>query len=135
MDEKAEIKAFFENAGFSVEDRDHFCYAYCKNLTPDEDPCTYLFVGKDLDAMGGSELPTSYDDKVYVELDKDGCVELMGIYRSLHDFIAIINAFAPPRPPHWETYPHAPVENWKHEVANDDTRLGYHEWAEARKGD
>jgi len=33
---------------------------------------------------------------------------------------------------HWENDPHYPVDDWKAEVANDDTRLGYLDWVEAR---
>jgi hypothetical protein len=33
---------------------------------------------------------------------------------------------------HWEVHPDHPVEDWKDEVANDDTRLGYQEWVENR---
>ena len=29
---------------------------------------------------------------------------------------------------HWDVHPDYPVEDWKEQVANDDTRLGYHEW-------
>jgi len=29
---------------------------------------------------------------------------------------------------HWDEDPCWPVEDWKYEVANDDTRLGYHAW-------
>ncbi len=33
---------------------------------------------------------------------------------------------------HWKQHPGYPVEDWKLEVENDDTRLGYWEWVEAR---
>jgi len=29
---------------------------------------------------------------------------------------------------HWESDPRFPVSDWKYEVANDDTMLGYAEW-------
>lgn len=29
---------------------------------------------------------------------------------------------------HWPSHPDFPVESWKYEVANDDTRLGYREY-------
>lgn len=29
---------------------------------------------------------------------------------------------------HWENHPDYPLDDWKQEVANDDTRLGYHQW-------
>ena len=32
---------------------------------------------------------------------------------------------------HWDEHPQYPVEDWKYEVANDDTRLGYLEWVKA----
>lgn len=32
------------------------------------------------------------------------------------------------RPSHWDEDPDWPVADWKYEVANDDTRQGYHEW-------
>ena len=32
----------------------------------------------------------------------------------------------------WEPYPGHPVEDWRFEVANDDTRIGYWEWVEGR---
>lgn len=31
---------------------------------------------------------------------------------------------------HWDVDPDYPVEDWKAEVANDDTRLGYSDWIE-----
>jgi hypothetical protein len=33
---------------------------------------------------------------------------------------------------HWDSHPAYPVEDWKYEVANDDTRLGYKEWLKHR---
>jgi hypothetical protein len=43
----------------------------------------------------------------------------------------------PPRyntpPNHWAVLPEYPVEDWKYEVANDDTRLGYHAWVENQR--
>lgn len=33
---------------------------------------------------------------------------------------------------HWDEIPGHPVEDWRAEVANDDTRLGYHEWVAHR---
>ncbi len=35
-------------------------------------------------------------------------------------------------PSHWDEQPGAPVDDWRDEVANDDTRLGYLAWCEAR---
>jgi len=32
----------------------------------------------------------------------------------------------------WGEDPDFPVEDWQHGVANDETRLGYWEWVEAR---
>lgn len=37
------------------------------------------------------------------------------------------------QPSHWDVLPEYPVEDWKYEVANDDTRLGYAEWVENQK--
>lgn len=34
---------------------------------------------------------------------------------------------------YWTEIPGHPVEDWKNEVANDDTLLGYHEWVRARE--
>lgn len=31
----------------------------------------------------------------------------------------------------WAEHPCAPLEDWKFEVQNDDTRLGYWEWVDA----
>lgn len=33
---------------------------------------------------------------------------------------------------HWDSDPRFPVEDWQQEVANDETRLGYWEWAEGK---
>ena len=33
----------------------------------------------------------------------------------------------------WDNHPDFPVEDWRYEVANDDTRVGYLEWV-ASKG-
>jgi hypothetical protein len=35
---------------------------------------------------------------------------------------------------HWDSHPRFPVDDWKAEVANDKTRLGYWEWVD-NKGD
>lgn len=32
----------------------------------------------------------------------------------------------------WQDHPVYPVADWKYEVANDDTRLGYAEWVDHR---
>ena len=29
---------------------------------------------------------------------------------------------------YWETLEDCPIEDWRYEVANDDTREGYHDW-------
>lgn len=34
---------------------------------------------------------------------------------------------------YWEEDPEFPLEDWKYEVANNDTRKGYHEWIAAQK--
>ncbi len=36
---------------------------------------------------------------------------------------------------HWHEIAGHPISDWKLEVANDDTRLGYLAWVEARKED
>jgi len=36
---------------------------------------------------------------------------------------------------HWDEVPGHPVEDWRMEVINDDTRLGYVEWVKARESD
>jgi hypothetical protein len=33
---------------------------------------------------------------------------------------------------HWGYHPDFPVKDWRHEVADNDTRLGYWEWIAAR---
>ena len=33
----------------------------------------------------------------------------------------------------WDNDPDFPVTDWRYEVANDDTRLGYAEWVAAQK--
>jgi len=37
-----------------------------------------------------------------------------------------------PPPSHWDEQPGHPVEDWRYEIANDDTRLGYLDWCAAR---
>lgn len=34
---------------------------------------------------------------------------------------------------YWANDPEHPVGDWKYEVENNDTRLGYWEWVQARK--
>ena len=34
---------------------------------------------------------------------------------------------------YWDDDPEYPVEDWKYEVSNDSTRLGYWEWVSASK--
>jgi hypothetical protein len=36
-------------------------------------------------------------------------------------------------PSHWEDDDRFPVSDWRYEVANDDTRLGYQEWVEHQR--
>jgi len=31
---------------------------------------------------------------------------------------------------HWDEYEEFPVADWREEVVNDNTRMGYHEWAD-----
>lgn len=33
---------------------------------------------------------------------------------------------------HWSDHPDHPASDWQYEVANGDTRLGYHEWIAAK---
>ena len=33
---------------------------------------------------------------------------------------------------HWDEVPGHPVEDWRYEVANNDTRLGYLDWVQHR---
>lgn len=33
----------------------------------------------------------------------------------------------------WGEHPHHPVENWKYEVVNGDTRQGYWDWVAIRE--
>lgn len=35
----------------------------------------------------------------------------------------------------WGEYPRYPVDDWKSEVANDHTRLGYWQWVESREAE
>lgn len=34
---------------------------------------------------------------------------------------------------HWDSNPDYPVSDWKREVANDATRLGYWDWVEHKQ--
>lgn len=34
---------------------------------------------------------------------------------------------------HWDEHPMFPLYDWRAEIRNDDTRLGYKEWCEARE--
>lgn len=33
---------------------------------------------------------------------------------------------------YWDEHPDYPIEDWKYEVANDDTRRGYWEWVDSQ---
>lgn len=33
---------------------------------------------------------------------------------------------------YWDEYPEFPSSDWKYEVSNGDTRLGYWDWAEVK---
>jgi hypothetical protein len=33
---------------------------------------------------------------------------------------------------HWDEHPKYPLEDWKYEVVNEDTRLGYWEWVNSK---
>jgi hypothetical protein len=35
----------------------------------------------------------------------------------------------------WDEDSDYPVADWKYEIANDDTRLGYWEWVQCRRAD
>jgi len=41
--------------------------------------------------------------------------------------------YSEPPEDYWSEDPDHPVADWKYEVANDDTRQGYHEWVKQRK--
>ena len=50
---------------------------------------------------------------------------------------AALGQSAPSDPPHlerdaWTEYPAHPLADWKYQIANDDTRLGYRDWIAAR---
>ena len=34
---------------------------------------------------------------------------------------------------YWDHYSKYPLEDWQYEVANGDTRRGYHEWVAAKR--
>ncbi len=34
---------------------------------------------------------------------------------------------------YWDDDPEFPVQDWQYEVANGDTRQGYHEWKESQR--
>ena len=34
---------------------------------------------------------------------------------------------------HWDEDPDYPAEDWRYEVSNNDTRLGYHDWVTHQK--
>ena len=36
---------------------------------------------------------------------------------------------------YWGEHPDHDVDSWKYEIANNDTRLGYWDWVEARESD
>jgi hypothetical protein len=40
---------------------------------------------------------------------------------------------AAPAPSHWDEDSEFPVADWRYEIANDDTRLGYREWVEHQR--
>ncbi|MGL1465633.1 hypothetical protein ACSTJV_23775, partial [Vibrio parahaemolyticus] len=42
------------------------------------------------------------------------------------------NSAPPPGPGHWDELAEHPLVDWQAEVANGDTRLGYHAWVAAR---
>lgn len=41
----------------------------------------------------------------------------------------------PVREAYWTENPKYPLSDWQHEVANNDTRLSYHEWCEHKRED
>lgn len=36
---------------------------------------------------------------------------------------------------YWDDHPNFPSEDWRYEVANNSTRLGYWAWVSVKKGD
>lgn len=36
---------------------------------------------------------------------------------------------------YWGEHPDHDVDSWKYEIANNDTRLGYWDWVDARESD
>ncbi|QUT07574.1 hypothetical protein KFK14_09340 [Sphingobium phenoxybenzoativorans] len=45
---------------------------------------------------------------------------------------SVPNDALPPGQGHWDEFPEHPLADWQAEVANGDTRLGYHAWAAVR---
>lgn len=46
------------------------------------------------------------------------------------DVQALINKYG-----YWEERPEHKLETWQYEVANDDTRMGYWDWVDARESE
>ncbi|QAY80367.1 hypothetical protein [Sphingosinicella sp. BN140058] len=82
---------------------------------------------------GGIDL---LDDEVNMILDNDASSGVLRVITDRGDFAVEISLAKSSKPAAlnadnggvWGHHPQFPVTDWRHEVANDDTRLGYWEW-------
>ena len=80
---------------------------------------------------------------IYDEQGTYTCIDLLGTGENRMGHIAggrpdLIEPYRHPNAPtakipHWEDDPDFPSEDWRYEVANGDTRLGYHQWVEHQR--
>lgn len=72
----------------------------------------------------------SIADEEFDEIENDDlyelCFEFLGFVEGARELIG-------DDPSHWDDDPNHPPEQWKYEVENEKTRLGYLDWVAAQK--
>jgi hypothetical protein len=66
-----------------------------------------------------------------LETGEDRIAGITGGQRDLSETLKPVTV----RISHWEDDPRFPAEDWKNEVVNGDTRLGYREWIEQQRAE
>lgn len=68
-------------------------------------------------------------------LDRSALAHVFDVTASIGDVkqVDVERIDLDPLPSHWDDDPDYPVKDWKAEVANGDTRMGYREWTDHQK--
>ena len=101
-----------------------------------------LKVMVDEGSLTEQEAVTQKADGDVCELIEDRSADIVEVVTDLNRFLIVsqvVDSHAHTRiveeeavTSHWDIHPDYPVEDWKYEIANDDTRQSYKEWVESK---